>query len=301
MSIYGCQGKELKKESLARYTTWRVGGMADLLYKPLHREDLICFLKLLPKETAVCWLGLGSNTLIRDGGFSGIVILTQGALNNISLIEDGLVKVEAGVSCASVARFCARNSLKGGEFWAGIPGTIGGALHMNAGCFHSETWEYVVSVEMVDRLGNVVILKPSDFHIAYREVKLIQPNKVNDLKWFISATIRLPFGDKQKSLYLIKELLLHRAKTQPIGEYNCGSVFKNPSNAFAGQLIEECGLKGFQLGGAVVSPKHANFIINQDGKATALDIEELMNEVKNRVLKKKGICLVPEIRIVGEY
>lgn len=288
------QGQLLNSELLANYTTWRVGGLAHRLYKPYDLVDLAKFIKQSPKEEPLLWLGLGSNSLIRDEGFHGTVILTQGCLKEISLIADGKVRVEAGVSCATMARFCARNNLAGGEFWAGIPGTMGGALRMNAGCFGSETWHWVTEVETMSRDGEIRIRKPEEFEIAYRHVAGLQD------EWFVAATCTLPKGEKEKSLQAIKKLLARRADTQPTGEYNCGSVFRNPPGDFAARLIESCGLKGKQLGGAVVSEKHANFIINEKGTASAVEIESLIELVRDTVHKQTNINLIREVHIIGE-
>lgn len=288
------EGQLLQNESLADYTTWRVGGLAKHLFKPAGISDLSHFLKRLPHEEPLLWLGLGSNSLIKDNGFSGTVILTQGCLNEMTLIGDDLIRVEAGVSCAKMARFSARNGLSGGEFWAGIPGTMGGALRMNAGCFNGETWHSVVEVETITRSGEIRRRKPSEFNVSYRHVSGLQD------EWFVAATCRLSLGDKDKSLQLIKELLDHRTATQPTSEYNCGSVFRNPPNHYAGQLIESCGLKGHRLGGAMVSQKHANFIINDQGMASSADIESLIQLVQKTVFEKTSIELIREIHIIGD-
>ncbi|MCX7117979.1 MAG: UDP-N-acetylmuramate dehydrogenase [Legionellales bacterium] len=288
------QGELLLSEPLAHYTTWRVGGLSKAMYKPAGIADLGLFVKQLPIYEPLLWLGLGSNSLIRDVGFSGTVILTQGCLNGTDLIGDDLIRVEAGVSCAKMARFCARNHLVGGEFWAGIPGTMGGALRMNAGCFNGETWQFVVEVETMTRSGEIRRRKPSEFHVSYRHVSGLED------EWFVAATCRLLPGEKDKSLQLIKELLAHRAATQPTSELNCGSVFKNPPQQYAAQLIESCGLKGTRMGGAVVSEKHANFIINHEGKACARDIESLIQTVQQTVLERTGIALAREIQIIGD-
>ena len=288
------EGQLLLNESLADYTTWRVGGIAKALYKPAGIRDLAGFLKQLPTVEPLIWLGLGSNSLIKGLGFSGTVILTQGCLNETSLIGDDLIRVEAGVSCAKMARFCARNNLVGGEFWAGIPGTMGGALRMNAGCFNGETWQSVVEVETMTRTGEIRRRHPSEFNVSYRHVTGLHD------EWFIAATCRLTLGDKDKSLQLIKELLAHRAATQPTSEYNCGSVFRNPPNNYAAKLIESCGLKGTRFGGAMVSEKHANFIINHQGMASSDDIESLIALVQKTVQEQTTIELVREIHIIGD-
>ncbi len=289
------KGGKLIKAPLADYTTWRVGGPAELLYKPLDIEDLSRFLAGRPEAEPITWLGLGSNALIRDAGLQGTVILTQGCLNGLARVGEDLIRVEAGVSCAKMARFSARENLEGGEFWAGIPGTMGGALRMNAGCFQSETWDAVVEVETMTRTGEIYYRRPEEFEIAYRSVKGLAANE-----WFIAATCQLKKGDKAHALQRIKTLLLHRAETQPTGEYNCGSVFRNPKGDYAARLIESCGLKGFRLGGAQVSEKHANFIINDEGRASAYDIEALIQHVHQTILEQTGIDLVREVHILGE-
>jgi UDP-N-acetylmuramate dehydrogenase len=289
------KGELLRDEPLAHYTTWRVGGAARLLYKPADMDDLANFLQQCPVNEPMVWIGLGSNSLIKDGGFAGIVVITQNCLNNLTQIAEDLVRVEAGVSCAKMARFCTRQHLTGGEFWAGIPGTMGGALRMNAGCFHKETWESVVEVETINRLGERRVRQPSEFKIAYRSALGLEPDE-----WFVAATCRLIPGDQVHSAELIKELLAHRAATQPTNEFNCGSVFRNPPNQFAAKLIESCGLKGHQIGEAMVSQKHANFIINHAGKASAKDIEQLIDFVRQTVYAKTGIELIQEVHVIGE-
>lgn len=288
------QGTLLYNESLAQYTTWRVGGLASRLYKPTNTADLALFLRNLPHKEPLLWLGLGSNSLIKDTGFAGTVILTQGCLKEINLLGEQTIKVDAGVSCASMARFCARNHLAGGEFWAGIPGTMGGALRMNAGCHGGETWQFVVELETMTREGEIRIRKPEEYEVAYRHVS--GPAD----EWFISATFKFSGGNKETSLQIIKDLLARRADTQPTNEYNCGSVFRNPPGDFAARLIESCGLKGFSLGGAKVSQKHANFIINHQGTATAADIEALIQLVQTKVREQTTVELMREVHIIGD-
>jgi UDP-N-acetylmuramate dehydrogenase len=290
----GLRGILCQQESLAHYNTWRVGGLAKYLYKPADIADLSDFLKQLPENEPLLWLGLGSNALIRDKGFAGTVIVTQGCLKGMTLLDTNTIRVEAGVSCASMARFCARNALSGGEFWAGIPGTMGGALRMNAGCHNGETWNWVTEVETITPRGELRVRSPEEFEIAYRQVKGLGEEA------FVRATVRLPSGDKDQALLLIKNLLKHRADTQPTNEFNCGSVFRNPQGGFAAKLIEACGLKGFHLDGAKVSEKHANFIINHEGKASASAIEALIQMVQSKVYLQSQVMLTPEVHIIGE-
>lgn len=289
------RGRLLPQESLSSYTSWRVGGPADLVYVPADLDDLQLFMKQLPKDLPLYWLGLGSNTLVRDGGMAGAVVVTQGGLNGLSL-EPGstqLVRAEAGVSCAQLARFSARQSLQGIEFMAGIPGTVGGALAMNAGCYGGETWQYVSQVETINREGVRKIRPASDYKISYRHVA--RPED----EWFVAGYFPLSPGDKQVSLEKIRLLIEKRNHSQPTGQPNCGSVFRNPPELFAARLIEECGLKGKKKGGAVVSEKHANFIINE-GEAKAAEIEALIEEIRGIVENKHSVSLITEVCIIGK-
>ena len=289
------QGTLLLNEPLAHYTTWRVGGPAAKLFKPANSDDLALFLRSHSNRfESLLWLGLGSNSLIRDKGYSGTVILTQGCLKELTLVNEDTIKVEAGVSCASMARFSARNHLSGCEFLAGIPGTMGGALRMNAGCHGRETWDAVAEIQTINAKGELRVRHPKEFEVGYRHVAGL------DEEWFVSATFKLTPGNKERSLQSIKELLAHRARTQPTNEYNCGSVFRNPPGDYAARLIESCGLKGARLGGARVSEKHANFIINHEGSASAADIEALINLVHTKVKEQKKIELVREVHIIGD-
>ena len=281
------------KEPMARHVSWRAGGPADRFFVPRHLEDLAAFLKGLPANEALLFVGLGSNLLVRDGGFRGTVILTHSATLRPQLRE-GLVYAEAGVASPKVARFAAQHQLTGAEFLAGIPGTVGGALAMNAGCYGSETWDIVEKVLTLDRAGELHERGKPEFQIGYRHC--LGPKE----EWFAAAYFRLQPGDGEASRARIKEFLARRIATQPLQLPNAGSVFRNPPGDHAARLIESCGLKGLQRGGARVSEKHANFIVNPDGAASAADIEWLILEVKKTVLEKTGVELIPEVRIVGE-
>ena len=280
-------------EPLARYTSWRVGGPARRFYRPADAEDLAQFLSTLSESEPLLWLGLGSNLLVRDGGFQGTVIATQGALQKMGRVGDSGLRVEAGVTCARLARFAAREGLVGVEFMNGIPGTFGGALAMNAGAFGGETWSLVAEVETIDRLGRVTRRRPDAFRVGYRQVE--GPAG----EWFLAATLSLQAGDVSESQQRIRALLERRNQTQPIGQPSCGSVFRNPEGDHAARLIEAAGLKGRQIGGAQVSEKHANFIINT-GTATARDIEQLIDLVRAEVKRTGGVDLQREVHIVGE-
>ena len=286
------RGKLLANEPLSNYTSWRTGGPADWVYIPADSTDLANFLQSVPKEQPVTWLGLGSNTLVRDGGLEGIVIVTQGGLNQLSMQAEKVVRAEAGVSCAQLARHSARSSLTGLEFMAGIPGTVGGALAMNAGCFGGETWQKVLAVETIDRYGKLYLRPAREFTVGYRHVT--RPAE----ECFVAGHFQLSDGDKATALESIRLLLEKRNATQPTGTANCGSVFRNPTGTFAGKLIQECGLKGKRIGGAVVSEKHANFILNETNASSA-DIEALINEVRSVVLAQTGVELLAEVCIIG--
>ncbi len=287
------RGRMRYDEPLAEHTTWRVGGAAKRFYTPADSADLVEFLRQLPADEPLFWLGLGSNLLVRDGGFPGVVIHTRDALNEIGSIGPNRLRAEAGVSCAKVARIAAREGLCGVEFLAGIPGTLGGALAMNAGAFGGETWTRVIAVETVDRFGEIRARMPEDFRIGYREC--LGPAG----EWFLAATLELEPGDVGSGQARIRELLDRRAATQPLGLPSCGSVFRNPTGDHAARLIEAAGLKGRSLGGAQVSEKHANFIVNT-GTATAAEIEALIGLVQETVLARSGVRLETEVRIIGE-
>jgi len=294
MSQTKTQSVILKNEPLARYTSWRVGGAADQLFIANSLDDLQDFLKTLTNEKPIYFIGLGSNLLVRDGGVRGTVIVMHQALNDLYM--DGTrVYAEAGVTCGKLARFSASNNKQGAEFMAGIPGTVGGALAMNAGCYGSETWMIVDQVKTIDQSGNVMIRDKSEYQPAYRHVGM-----PNDREWFLGAWFNLEEGSAKESANKIKQLLATRLASQPLNMPSAGSTFRNPEGTHAAKLIEQCGLKGFIIGGAQVSEKHANFIVNV-GNATALDIELLIKHVKEKVLKETGIELQQEVRMIGEY
>lgn len=278
--------------SLADYVSWKTSGFAKTFYQVSTLGNLQQFLAQVPNTENILWIGLGSNLLIRDGGFDGTVIFTQKGLRELTQISDTTIYAQAGVACPTLARFAAKHNLQTGEWFAGIPGTVGGALQMNAGAFSGETWEHVVSVETINRRGEIQQRQPDDFKVSYRHVE--GPKD----EWFVGATFAFESGDKKTSLEKIKALLDKRAATQPTGEPTCGSVFRNPPNDYAARLIEACGLKGYTHGGAQVSKKHANFIINT-GDATASDIETVIDYIAQQVKHEYDIELIREVKIVG--
>jgi len=286
-------GQLLRNEKLAKYTSWRVGGEAENMFIPSDKKDLGLFIAGLNKNEDVFWLGLGSNLLIRDGGLDGTVINLRGKVKQMHLLDETHLYVECGVPCAHIARFCVENNLAGAEFFAGIPGTMGGALKMNAGAFGSETWDLVEQVEVQLAGEKSVKKEANEFEIGYRSVKGI------DSACFLSAILKLEVAKDQKGQEQIKALLAKRNATQPTNLPSCGSVFRNPENDYAARLIEVSELKGYRIGGAEVSTKHANFIVNT-GSATAADIEQLIAYVQEQVYKQQGIKLHTEVCILGK-
>ena len=298
--ITGVRGTLTRGEPMARHVSWRAGGAAAWSFRPTDLDDLIGFLRLTPPDEPIFLVGLGSNLLVRDGGFAGTVVLTHGVLDHIYLMTDGreppLLYAQAGVAAPKVSRFAARHDLVGAEFMAGIPGTVGGALAMNAGCYGSETWGIVAGVTTLDRRGALRERTSAHFDIGYRHVALLESAHE---EFFIAARFRLPRGDGELSRQRVKEYLSRRIATQPLGQPNAGSVFRNPPGDHAARLIEASGLKGFAIGGAQVSPQHANFIVNL-GQASAADIEGVIDHVHATVLARQGVDLVREVRIIGE-
>ena len=291
------QGKLLLNEPLARYTSWRVGGKADRLYIPVGLEDLQEFLQGLSADEPVVFIGLGSNLLVRDGGVRGTVVLMHNVLTELRM-DGSEVYAEAGVTCAKLAKFTARQYRHGAEFMAGIPGTVGGSLAMNAGCYGGETWKIVKRVTTIDHRGEVRERDAMEFIATYRHVQMASGKPLKE--WFVAAWFALAEGAASEAEQKIKSLLAKRLATQPLNLPNAGSTFRNPSGDFAARLIEACGLKGFQIGGAQVSEKHANFIVNL-GKATAADIEQLIAHMRATVKQQHGVDLQQEVRVIGEF
>ena len=289
----GFETRVSRDEPMSRHTSWHVGGPADAWFAPGDSEELAGFLRQLPTGVPVTWVGLGSNLLVRDGGIRGVVISVHGILNSLERVGDLMVRAEAGVACARLGRQCAKWQLGPADFFAGIPGTVGGALAMNAGAWGVETWPCVAEVEVIDRGGERRKRAAAEYRFSYRSVT---PPVAGE--WFLAATFRFE-SRPDASTDSIRKLLERRHATQPIGEWSCGSVFTNPPGGHAAQLIESAGLKGHRIGGASVSTKHANFIIN-DGQATASDLESLVRHVQETVQRVHGVRLMPEVRMIGE-
>ena len=312
---HALRGELRSDEPMAKHVSWRAGGSVDRAYLPTDVEDLRAFLRSLAAEEPVYFVGLGSNLLVRDGGLRGTVVFTHWAFRDIALGEvsenEGEIRADAGVASPKVARFAAMHGLVGAEFLAGIPGTIGGALAMNAGCYGGETWNVVRRVITIDHAGELHERSTAQYRIGYRSVarrcsqiaSVAPPDAMKRRtgvdEWFVSAVLALPRGDGDESRRKVKELLSRRIATQPLGQPNAGSVFRNPPGNYAAKLIEGCGLKGRTIGGAIISEKHANFIVNQGG-ARAADIEALIELAQQSVKQKFGIELEREVRIVGD-
>jgi|HubBroStandDraft_3_1064219.scaffolds.fasta_scaffold36820_2 UDP-N-acetylmuramate dehydrogenase len=289
-------GRVRYDEPMSTHTSWHAGGPADVFFTPRDAEDLVTFLRMLPAEIPVYWVGLGSNLLVRDGGVRGVIVSTPGAFTRIERRSQTRIYVEASVPCARVARSCQNWGLSQSEFLGGIPGTLGGALAMNAGSFGDETWRHVVTIESIDRRGARRTRARDEFKVNYRSVEW--PSSELQ-EWFLSAELQFePRTPAQTPT--VQSLLQRRRETQPTGDWSCGSVFKNPPGDHAARLIEAAGLKGFRIGDAVVSEKHANFIVNE-GKAHASELEKLIVHIRDTVQEVYNITLEPEVRIIGEH
>jgi UDP-N-acetylmuramate dehydrogenase len=286
------QGEIRFDEPMSRHTSWRAGGPAEVFFVPASVEDLAAFLAELDIDTPLFWHGVGSNLLVRDGGLPGVVVSAARVLRDLERLDNTLVRAGAGLACTQLARQCIRWKMGPSEFFAGIPGTVGGALAMNAGAHGGETWERVETVRTIDRSGEIRERAPDEYTVGYRSVT----GPANE--WFLGATFRFD-PDVTASLENMNAMLERRKKTQPLGLPSCGSVFRNPAGDYSARLIEAAGLKGHRIGGAEVSEKHANFIINRDD-ASATNIEELIEHVRQTVLDEFGVSLIHEVRIVGE-
>ncbi len=290
----------LEHVAMERQTAWRAGGAARFGYAPSSEKELSVFLKSNSRpDLPLLFVGLGSNLLIRDGGLKALVIFTHRGLSDMDVTvqnNDTFFYASAGVALPKLARFAANMGFEGAEFMAGIPGSVGGGLAMNAGCYGSEVWDYVERVRTITLDGEIKERLPSDYIVEYRKVS----HKRGRNDFFIGGWFRFNVGEKQKSRNRIKELLKQRVQEQPLSKPNSGSVFRNPDGEFAARLIENSGLKGLQRGAAIVSDKHANFIINTGG-ATAKNIEDLIFEIQSAVESRSGVKLEKEVHIFGDH
>lgn len=286
------RGEFRRDEPMSRHTSWRAGGPAEHFFVPADIDDLQALLQSLDDTVPIFWHGVGSNLLVRDGGIRGVVISAARILKDIERVASRSVRAGAGLPCTQLARQCVRWGLGPAEFFAGIPGTIGGALAMNAGAHGGETWDRVASVQTIDRRGRIRRRLPAEYTIGYRSVS--GPRE----EWFLAAF----FGFDPATAATreaMNAMLDRRKRTQPLGLPSCGSVFRNPQGDHAARLIEAAGLKAHSIGGAEVSDKHANFIVNRRD-ASASDIEALIEHVQQTVEAVHGVRLLHEVRIVGE-
>ncbi|MGR3915148.1 MAG: UDP-N-acetylmuramate dehydrogenase [Gammaproteobacteria bacterium] len=288
----GLRGQLRMDEPMSRHTSWRAGGAAEFFYAPADRADLLQLLRQLPPEMPLHWVGLGSNLLVRDGGVGGMVIKASKGLAAMRFPAPRKIHAEAGVTCAKVARASVERGLAGAEFLAGVPGTLGGALAMNAGAFGGETWDLVEQIECVRRDGECSVYRAAEIESGYRHVGL--PPR----QWIIGALLALRHAGDADGKRRIRAMLEKRGASQPVQSANAGSVFRNPRGRHAARLIEQAGLKGAQAGDAVISETHANFIINR-GNAAAADIEKLIDLARREVLLRSGVELAAEVRIIG--
>ncbi|CAN1526573.1 MurB UDP-N-acetylmuramate dehydrogenase [Methylophilaceae bacterium] len=293
-STHPLAGKLLQNEPMSQHTSWRVGGLADQLYIPVDLADLRAFLQQVGDQQPIHFVGLGSNLLVRDGGLRATVVSMHNVLTDMR-VQGDLIYAESGVTCGKLAKFCAKQSRQGAEFFAGIPGTLGGALAMNAGCYGWETWDAVDSVITINRHGELNTRSAKEFVASYRHISMPLQGE-----WFVAAWLKFEAGDAKVAAQKIKDLLASRLASQPLNLPSAGSTFRNPEGDYAARLIEACGLKGYLIGGAQVSEKHANFIVNIGG-ATALDIELLIKHMHDTVLEKFGVALQQEVKVIGDY
>jgi UDP-N-acetylmuramate dehydrogenase len=300
IKFQGLRGELRENEPMSRHVSWRAGGPARRFFAPADLEDLSVFLPQLPEEEPILFVGLGSNLLVREGGWRGTVVLMYSP-GRAPRMDEGLLYAEAGVACPKVARFAADQNLGSAEFLTGIPGTVGGALAMNAGCYGGETWDIVERVVTINRRGQLRRRARDEFETGYRHCELKSDVISEGDEWFASAHFKLPEGDREESREIMRALLSKRRESQPLQLPNAGSVFRNPPEGkTAARLIQQSGLKKLARGGARISEKHANFIVNPGGAGSASDIEWLILEVQKRVEEEKGVRLVPEVKIVGE-
>ena len=286
-------GKLLFNESLSKYSWFNLGGPAKVIFKPQNLKELSFFLKHLQGFNKIKVLGAGSNTLIRDCGYDGIIIKLGKPFSHLSRLNENMIIAGSSVLDKNLSNFALENSLSGFEFLSCIPGTIGGGIRMNTGCYGEDISKILISVQVMDLTGKVRIIYSSDIKFDYRSCG-IENNLI-----FISATFK---GKNKVKISIEKKInnLVNKKKTdQPSKIKTCGSTFKNPKNNKAWMLIKDSGCAGMNIGNAYVSDKHCNFFVNR-GKAKSQDVENLIKKVKNKVFKKTGINLELELEIFGE-
>ena len=286
-------GKIQFHENLSKYSWFNLGGPAKVIFKPMNLNELSIFLKNIKEFDKIKVLGAGSNTLIRDVGFNGIIIKLGKSFSHLSLLNKNTVIVGASALDKNVSNFAFENSLTGFEFLSCIPGTIGGGIRMNSGCYGEDIEKILVSVQVMDFQGKMKVIYSSDIKFSYRGCNL-----GNNLI-FVSATFKGKSDNKLNIQKKINNLIKRKNEDQPTKIKTCGSTFKNPENSKAWKLIKDSGCGGMKVGDAYISEKHCNFFVNK-GKATSKDLEELIYKVKSKVFNKTGINLELELQIIGE-
>jgi len=301
MKFTNVRGEVKLQEPMSGHTSFRIGGNADALVAPADRQDLVALLQdLRDQRIPFVVLGGGTNLLVRDGGFRGVVV----SLNKMASVEItreyrslggsfAVITAEAGAMLARLLSFAVKQGLTGLEFATGIPGTVGGAVCMNAGTARGEMGDCIDTVTLVSPAGELILRHREEMGFGYRTANVPDDHVV------LEAKILLRYSDAAKIKARVKQIMAGRKERQPWGLPNAGSVFKNPLDESAGKLIESAGLKGLTAGGAQVSDKHANFIVNT-GHATAADVLKLMDLIKEKVLDVHRVRLEPEIKIIGE-
>ena len=286
-------GKISFNESLSKLSWFNLGGPAKILYRPKNLQELSIFLKEVKGAEVIKILGAGSNTLVRDGGFNGVIIKFGKSFSHISLFDSNTIIAGASILDKNVSSFALENSLSGFEFLSCIPGTIGGAVRMNSGCYGEEISKILVSLQVMDFKGNIKIIQSPDIKFHYRGSNLDE-NLI-----YISATLRGKKDDMLNIKNKINNFVSKKKITQPEKIKTCGSTFKNPKDEKAWKLIKDSGCAGMRVGDAQISQKHCNFFVN-NGNAKSKDLEKLIHQVKKKVSDKTGINLELELQIIGE-
>ena len=292
--------KELYKDDsiivnaeMKNYVHFRVGGPADILLIPKHKEQVIKSIEICRKNNIPFYVvGNGSNLLVKDGGIRGVVIKLK-ELKNIN-IKDNILEAECGAMLKDISKEAQNNSLTGLEFSCGIPGTVGGAVFMNAGAYDGEISQVIESAEVIDEKGNIITLNKEELDLQYRSSIVMKMGYI-----VLSAKFKLKEGEGDKIKEVVDDLTFRRESKQPLEYPSAGSTFKRPTGYFAGKLIQDAGLKGYTIGGAAVSEKHSGFVINKNN-ATAKDILDLIEHIQKEVKEQFGVDLHPEVRIIGE-
>ena len=288
------KGDEYSSFDIKKLTTIKVGGKASEFVRPKSLSDLRLLIKKKNKIKAI--IGKGSNTLPSDDDVDGVIIgMSDFNKSNLLQVENNIFTVSSGISAPKFSKFVANYGYSGAEFMTAIPGTIGGLLSMNAGCYGTEIWEIVKSVQTIDLDGKLHIRTADDYNISYR---CVLPKHKNEI--FLSADIILIKSSVEKVKDIIKSLMLKRISSQPLEKFSFGSTFKNTKKISAAKLIESCNLKGYKIGGAQVSLKHANFVINANGSASSKEINDLIDHITTKVFNKTGVKLEKEVRNLGD-